>query len=154
TRRRALRQDHDLEPARRDDVRGTLRGGRFNGQLSGAVVPAYPRPGALAFQVILADAVVLVQGEIAVRTTVHTEGRRLVHDFARVLPHRVEGDDGAGPDVDRHGGEVDRTRHRPPAGRLRVGPPVIPVAAREVDVAGRGPLLEDRRDQQVASPQV
>ena len=83
-----------------------------------------------ACEVLLADAVVFVQRELAVGAGVDLERRRLGHRLRGVLPHRIERNDRAGADVDRHRGEIDLTRHGLAARRLLVRPPVVPVALR------------------------
>ena len=54
----------------------------------------------------------------------------LLNVVRHVLPHRIEGDDGPGAHIDRHGRQVYLTRHGRAAVVPRVVPPVVPRAGR------------------------
>src|SRR5262245_28723703 len=73
------------------------------------VIPLESEPDGLrigAVAVPESRAVVVVKRKATVHARVDPQRRRLRHRLRRVLPHRIERDDGAGADVNRHGREV------------------------------------------------
>ena len=135
-------------------VRRTAGRARLDGQPCAPLVPRHAGQRTLSRQVVLADAVVLVQRVLPVRPAVHPERRGLARHLARVLPDGVQREDRAGPDEDRHRSEVHGAGDRLPARVRRVSPPVVPRPGGKVHRPGPSTLLEDRRDQQVPPPHV
>src|SRR4029434_10515214 len=83
--------DSECAPSRQ--IRRTAGRAGLDGQPRAPLVPRHAGPGALSRQVVLADAVVLVERVLPVRAAEDPQRRGLADGLARVLADGVQRDD-------------------------------------------------------------
>src|SRR3569832_2121641 len=118
------------------------------------IVPSHMDQRSFPPEIVEADAVILVKGERTVRAGIDAQAQRCSHDLICILPHGIEGKDGACAHIKRHDREVYLSADPPSARQAGSVPPVVPGSLRQVNIAMSGSFFKYGSYQEVASPKV
>src|ERR1043166_7241506 len=114
--------------------------------------PNYFRVRAVAITETLS--VIVVERERAVGAGMDAERCRFDDLLRGKLPHRIERHDCSSADEERQCGEINFAFDPLPAFELFPGPPIEPRACRQINATRLHTFLDDRRDENIAAPEV